>query len=88
MMGAWLFKQLDEETLERVCVMSCRECDGSINVGDLYGLRIIEHIPRWKFWKNDARVDSYHFHCAINKIRSLSTSMNSPAIQENVNKDE
>ena len=78
MIGAWLFKKLDEETLRRVCVMSCRRCDGSINVGELYGLKIVEHIPRWKFWRKNARVDSYHFRCAINEIQSSMLERETP----------
>ena len=70
MMGMWLFKKLDEKTLRRICVLSCRRCDNSINVGEIYGLKTIESVPWWKPWKKDTRVDSYHLRCAFAEIQS------------------
>lgn len=81
MMGTWKFGVLDEETLSRICVMGCRRCDGHVGVGQPYGLKIIEHVPWWKFWAKSARVDSYHLECANIEIQeqmiklSLETKM-------------
>ena len=70
MIGTWKFGILDKETLQRVYIMSCRRCDNPIPEGDGYGLKIIEHVPRWKFWVRSTRVDSYCFPCAFTEIQS------------------